>query len=591
MTTPSSTPSPKVSFWSVFGPQLRLYRWQILLAMVMVGISGTAQGLQNIYPKWLFTYVLEPKELTTEQRLINLLMLIGSFLLVTMIMRMAMWHLGYRIFTRVRERIVLHLRAQFFSKVNHLCLRFHGEHPSGELFSYLFGSPLGNMVNFVQHCSMFIPASIMTLVMTLGMFLLWDWQVALVLIVGSLACVWMMDVSRRKQHVIWKDFQQVEGNVSGHVADLLRGSKAVKLYSMERTVADEFNQQATTIGKKSYERDVKAHFEWMKQEGLGYLTFSALMAICTYSYLTGRIDLGTVTACLTSYAGLTWPLQTLFQAMTMYASAAASAERLGTVLITASTTPDPVGPELPVPAQGTLALTGVAFAYGTETILQDITVSIPYGQKVAVVGPSGGGKSTLIQLLLRLYDPATGTVTLDGTDLRHLRGAELRRRFGVVPQDPFIFRTSIRENLKVARPDADDAALRRACEQANAWEFISQMPAGLDTPVGEGGSTLSGGQRQRLAIARVLLAEPPFLIFDEATSALDTLSERLIQEAIERNLGNRTAIFIAHRLATVKNVDRILVVQQGRIIQDGSYADLAATPGLFKQLVEGQQLL
>jgi ABC-type multidrug transport system fused ATPase/permease subunit len=181
-------------------------------------------------------------------------------------------------------------------------------------------------------------------------------------------------------------------------------------------------------------------------------------------------------------------------------------------------------------------------------------------------------------------------VTIDGTDLRRCAGAELRRRFGVVPQDPFIFRASVRDNLRVTRPDADDAALERALRLANAWEFVATLPQGLDTSVGEGGSSLSGGQRQRLAIARALLAEPAFFIFDEATSALDTVSERLIQEVLERNLGGRTAIFIAHRLATVRNCDRVVVLDGGRIVQDGTFAQLVGDAGLFRTLVEGQQL-
>ena len=160
----------------------------------------------------------------------------------------------------------------------------------------------------------------------------------------------------------------------------------------------------------------------------------------------------------------------------------------------------------------------------------------------------------------------------------------------MVPQDPFIFRTTIRDNVKVAKADAGDQAIQRACELANAWEFVSQLPQQLATRVGEGGSSLSGGQRQRLAIARVLLADAPFFIFDEATSALDTLSEDLIQKALEKNLAGRTAIFIAHRLATVKNVDRIIVMRDGMVEQDGTYGELVGQPGLFRELVEGQQL-
>jgi len=219
-----------------------------------------------------------------------------------------------------------------------------------------------------------------------------------------------------------------------------------------------------------------------------------------------------------------------------------------------------------------------------------VNLTIPYGQRVALVGPSGAGKSTVTQLLLRLYDPDQGAILIGRMNIRHCRGPDLRHKFGVVPQDPFIFRTSIRYNLCVARPGASNAEIRRACELANAWEFISRLPAGLDTPVGEGGSTLSGGQRQRLAIARALLAEPDYFIFDEATSALDTVSEALVQQAMENAVSGKTSLIIAHRLATVKNCNRILVIDDGRIVQDGSYDELVGQAGLFRNLVQGQVL-
>jgi ABC-type multidrug transport system fused ATPase/permease subunit len=219
-----------------------------------------------------------------------------------------------------------------------------------------------------------------------------------------------------------------------------------------------------------------------------------------------------------------------------------------------------------------------------------VNFCIPYGQSVALVGPSGSGKSTIAQLLLRLYDPDSGRVLFGGHDLRFCAGAEVRRRFGVVPQDPFIFRTSLRQNIKVAKPDATDEEIERACRLANAWEFIEKLPERLDTRVGEGGANLSGGQRQRLAIARAILANPPVFLFDEATSALDTLSEKLIQETLRTVCRGRTTIIIAHRLATVKECDRILVVRDGQIIQDGNYEQLMASEGLFRNMVEGQQL-
>jgi ABC-type multidrug transport system fused ATPase/permease subunit len=573
-------------------PLFLRHRWLLLGALVLNGVHGAAIALQNVYPKWLFSQVLEPKELTTPERWIRLSWLVGGYLIVSLLVRMAAWHAGYRMFTWVRERVVFSLRGQFFRHVNHLCLRFHGEHPSGELFSYLFGAPLNNVMGFFQHTSMSVPGAIITTLTTLGMFWGWDWAVASILMTTSFASVALMIRAREKMQKINSEFQSAEGDVSGRVADLLRGNKAVKLYAMEDQVAADFDRQALVIGKKSYERDVLSHIEYMKQEGFGYFCFAALLAACTWRYLDGHIDLGTVAACLASFAGLNWPIQVIFQAFSLWGGAEASINRVGAVLDTPSTTPDPEhAAAVTVPTAAEIVFDRVTFAYVPgQPVLRDLSLTIPRGQRIALVGPSGAGKSTLAQLLLRLYDPQSGAVLLGGIDLRKFEASDLRKAFGVVPQDPFIFRTTMRDNVRVARPDATDEAIRRACELANAWEFIAKLPGGLDAHVGEGGSSLSGGQRQRLAIARALLSEPECFIFDEATSALDTLSEKLIQDALEKNLGGRTVIFIAHRLATVKNCDRLLVIADGRVAQDGSYSQLLSQSGMFQDLVHGQSL-
>jgi ABC-type multidrug transport system fused ATPase/permease subunit len=373
----------------------------------------------------------------------------------------------------------------------------------------------------------------------------------------------------------------------------------VKLYAMEDKVAEDFGQQVWQVGQKSYRRDVLSHIQWMKHETTGYLCFSLLCVALAWRYFYDhshkppeqQITIGKLQIYLVAFASLQGQLMVLFQLSTFKAAAQAGVKRIQAVLKTASTTPDPIGYEAPLPQKGDIVLYNVTFGYDPDRqVLKDVNLTIPYGQRVALVGPSGAGKSTVTQLLLRLYDPDQGAILIGGMNIRHCRGPDLRHKFGVVPQDPFIFRTTIGYNLCVARPGASNAEIRRACELANAWEFISRLPAGLDTPVGEGGSTLSGGQRQRLAIARALLAQPDYFIFDEATSALDTVSEAMVQQAMENAVSGKTSLIIAHRLATVKNCDRILVIDDGRIIQDGSYDQLVGQPGLFRGLVQGQVL-
>jgi ABC-type multidrug transport system fused ATPase/permease subunit len=589
--TLDSQPARAGAFRRYVWPLLRQNRWPILLALLLVGLSGSAVAVQNVFPKWLFSYVLEPADVPMASRWWRLGQLALIYLVLTALVRMLFWHLGFRLFTRVREHIVFALRRRFFRHVNHLCLRFHGTHTSGELFSYLFGSPLRAVMDFFHHTTMAVPGAIMSVVITIVIFSLWDWVLAVVLMGTALFSVQMMLRARRRVERIQRDFQAVEGSVSGRVADLLRGNKAVKLHAMESEVSESFELEADTIRVKSYRRDVLSHVEWIKQEGLSYVCYALLMAVCTWRFFGGHIELGVVAACLAAFAGLTGPIQAIFQSFTLWGGAEAALNRIGAVLDAETTTPDPAKPVVQLSGQCPLVFDRVSFGYDeARPVLRDFSLSIRPGERVAFVGPSGAGKTTVTQLLLRLYDPQQGRVLLGETDLRSVSTRTIRRYFGVVPQDPFLFNTTMRDNLRVARPDATDGEILAACAQANALEFITALPGGLEARVGEAGSMLSGGQRQRLAIARALLSEPRCFIFDEATSALDTLSEKLISEAIDRMLAGRTAIFIAHRLDTARRCDRIVVMAEGRIVQQGSYNELAEKPGLFRDLVQGREL-
>jgi ATP-binding cassette subfamily B protein len=273
-------------------------------------------------------------------------------------------------------------------------------------------------------------------------------------------------------------------------------------------------------------------------------------------------------------------------------AASGASERLFEILRVKSQIAAPVSPcALPAPPRGDVAFENVSFAYPTRPdtfAIDGVSLNVRAGEKVAIVGPSGAGKSTLFHLLLRFYDPASGAISFDGVPIRAADPRQLRSRIALVPQDSVVFAATARDNIRFGRPGATDAEVERAADLAHAGEFIRRLPDGFEAQLGERGVTLSGGQRQRIAIARAILRDAPLLLLDEATSSLDAESETLVQTALEELMRHRTTLVIAHRLATVLSCDRIMVLDQGRIVEQGTHASLVAAGGLYARLAKLQ---
>ena len=392
------------------------------------------------------------------------------------------------------------------------------------------------------------------------------------------------DVSRKSQDRI--------ADVGAMVSEVLGAMKIVHAFNQQGREAARFEKAVESVFATAKKR--------IKLRGL----MTALIIAIVFGGITlimwqgaldvqaGRLSGGTIAAFVLTGGLVAGSFGALTEVYGELLRGAGAAARLAELLneqpeIRAPAVPKP----LPEPARGELAFERIQFRYPTRpevSALKDFSLTVRPGETVAVVGPSGAGKSTLFQLAQRFYDPERGTVRLDGVDLREADPADIRERIAMVPQETVIFAASARDNLRYGNWDADDSALWAAAEAANAAEFLRKLPDGLDTFMGEGGARLSGGQRQRLAIARAILRNAPLLLLDEATSALDAESERLVQASIDRLVAGRTTMVIAHRLATVRAADRIIVIDQGEIVEEGTHDSLTARGGLYARLARLQ---
>lgn len=394
----------------------------------------------------------------------------------------------------------------------------------------------------------------------------------------------LRDVSRFSQDRV--------ADVGSMVAETLGAMKIVQAFGQERREAERFRGAAEDAFRTARRRIIVRAFMTATVMALMLGSITLVMWQAALDVVAGQLTGGTVAAFVFTGIIVAGAFGALTEVWGELLRGAGAAGRLSELLAQVPEIKAPANPRpLPVPAQGAIAFDQVSFRYPTRrevSALDDFSLSVSPGETLALVGPSGAGKTTIFQLAQRFYDPDTGSVRLDGVDLREADPAEIRARIAVVPQETVIFAASARDNLRYGMWDADDEALWAAAEAANAAEFLRRLPQGLDTFMGEGGARLSGGQRQRMAIARAILRDAPLLLLDEATSALDAESERLVQASLDRLVEGRTTIVIAHRLATVRAADRIVVMDHGRIVEEGNHEALQARGGLYARLARLQ---
>ncbi len=563
--------------------------WRLLLIGILAGVvAGIASGFGvPFFVQHVFRRIFEESE--TEYSLLYLVG-IASLLPAVFLVRGFASYANQYFLHWTTQNILLDVRKQLFDKLQVLPIAYFERRQSGDLMAKLVGDTL-QVQQALQTVARDAFVQPFTFLAGLGYLIylsISQQQIGFILLLGALAplIVWPVLYIGRHLRRRSAELQQTLGELTDIMAENLRGVVEVRSFNLQESEEDRFlhklrayNRFAMKIAKYYHLTQpfmellavtmVSLAFIYSYREGVGFSSFAAMGAALFF----------TVDA-----------IKRLVKMLNGVQRTSGSFERIETVLTEEETVRDPAAGRSLAFARGNLAFRGMEFRYYEESARPDLAVEhleIPFGTTLALVGPSGSGKSTFVKLLPRFYDPQKGALFFDGVDLRELRKADLRQRIAFVPQAPVLFNGTIRENLLLASPGVSGEEMRRAADKANAAEFIEQLPNGYETRVGENAIRLSGGQRQRLALARAILKDAPVLILDEATSALDAGSEARIQEALRELARTRTLILIAHRFATIRIAERLLLFDDGRIRRDGSFDELLEDD-LFRGLHESQ---
>ena len=489
---------------------------------------------------------------------------------------------------RITFRITRDIRQEAFRHIQVLPLSYLDKHPHGDVVSRVIGDvdtfADGLLMGFTQ-----LFTGVMTILGTLIFMLVISWEIALVVVCITPLSLVVANFIAKRTYSMFQEQSKTKGEQTALIDESIENMKVVKAFSHE----DETMERFDDINKRLEKCSLRAiFFSSMTNPATRFVNsvvYAGVGLVGALIAIGGGITVGNLTSFLSYANQYTKPFNEISGVVTELQNALACAGRVFALMEEPARTPEPEEPQYPETVCGGVQVENMSFSYVPEKpLIQNLNLQIQPGQRVAIVGPTGCGKTTIINLLMRFYDPQEGSISLDGVNTRLMNRGDLRRSVGMVLQDTWLMAGTVRENIAMGKSDATDEEIIAAAKQAHAHSFIKRLPQGYDTPIGESGGNLSQGQRQLLCIARVMLCLPPMLFLDEATSSIDTRTEIKIQKAFDTMMQGRTSFIVAHRLSTIQEADVILVMRDGQVIEKGKHEELLQNKGFYSELYESQ---
>ncbi|MFA5107566.1 MAG: ABC transporter ATP-binding protein [Patescibacteria group bacterium] len=492
------------------------------------------------------------------------------------------------VMTNVSQKISYRFRSDISTKIGRMPLKYFDTQTHGEVLSRVTNDVDTVSQTLNQSLTQVVTSATM-IIGVLAMMLSISWQLTLVSVIALPISFGVIALITKRSQRYFTEQQDTLGHINGHIEEMYSGHSVMKVFNGQQRSIAKFIGINNDLYRSAWKSQFLSGLMFPLMNFIGNLNFVAVSVLGGWLAINGRVNIGDIQAFIQYLNLFTQPIAQTANIANVFQSTAASAERVFEFLAEAEETAEPMDVQDLARVSGAVEFDHVVFGYDTgKTIIKDFTAKIHPGQRVAIVGPTGAGKTTLVNLLMRFYDVNSGSIKIDGVDTRTLKRSSVRRLFGMVLQDTWLFNGTIRENIAYGKPDASEAEIVEAAKAAHVDHFVRSLPHGYDMMLGEEADNVSQGEKQLLTIARAMLIKTPMLILDEATSSVDTRTEVLIQQAMERLMRGKTSFVIAHRLSTIRHADLILVIRDGNIVEQGKHEELLARDGYYASLYNSQ---